>query len=219
MALPAPLDGLHLVPPVRRDRQERLRLDRDQPDVGQLPQCLGPGQDPHVLPQHDHHPDPVGHHRAPAGVGDRVRGVTLQLPIQSLPADAVHRRKSPPGPGHHHAALPHVPRPAAAGFFERQRSVVRPVFRDHHDPHRVPTGLLHLRLEQLYEDTAQGTDGGGAGRRRVGPADVLAGDPAALPASTGGPCDARVHVHLQRLLLGADPDVHGKQAADHLGAE
>ena len=43
--------------------------------------------------------------------------------------------------------------------------------------------------------------------------DLLEGDPAALPAGAGGPRDARVHVHLQRLLLGADPDEDRRQAA------
>ena len=36
--------------------------------------------------------------------------------------------------------------------------------------------------------------------------DLPPGDPAALPAGPRGPRDPRVHVHLQRLLLGADPD-------------
>ena len=37
-----------------------------------------------------------------------------------------------------------------------------------------------------------------------------------LPAAAGGPRDAPVHLDLQRLLLGPHPDVHGRQAADHL---
>jgi ABC-type Fe3+ transport system permease subunit len=52
LALPAPVDRLYLVPTVRRDSQERLFLDRDEPDPRQLRQCLGPGQDPDVLLEH-----------------------------------------------------------------------------------------------------------------------------------------------------------------------
>ena len=90
-----------------------------------------------------------------------------------------------------------------------ERRLVRPVLRDHRDPHRVPARLLHVRAEQLHEDAAQGADRGRAGRRRVGVAHVLAGHPAAVQAAAGRARDARVHVHLQRLLLGPGADVTG----------
>ena len=49
---------------------------------------------------------------------------------------------------------------------ERQRTPLRPVHRDHPDPHRLPDGLLRLRAEQLHEDAAAGAHRGRARRRR-----------------------------------------------------
>ena len=43
--------------------------------------------------------------------------------------------------------------------------------------------------------------------------------PAALPARPGRPGDPRVHVHLQRLLLGAAAHEVGRPTADHLGPQ
>ena len=103
-----------------------------EPDPRQLLQRVGPGQ----------HPARTSSTRSiilvPAVIvvlllasAIAVRGVALQLQVQPAPADAVHGRQPAPGAGHHHAALPDVPGPAAAGAAEHERHLVRPVLRDH----------------------------------------------------------------------------------------
>ena len=87
------------------------------------------------------------------------------------------------------------------------------------DQRRVPDRLLHLRARQLHEDDPEVADRGGAGRRGRRPAAVLPDHPAALQAGPRCARDARVHVHLQRLPLAADPDPERQQAPDHGGAE
>src|SRR6266545_2924846 len=94
-----------------------------------------------------------------------------------------------------------------AGNLLPQQVIITPLYR-----------LLHLRAQQLHADDPARAHRGGADRRGVGVAPVLAGHHAALPSGAGRAGDAGVHLHLQRLLLGPGADVHRRQAADHLGA-
>src|SRR4029079_9860149 len=157
-------------------------------------------------------------HHALRRVDGRVRRHPLQLAVQPARADDLHGRQPPPGPGDHHPALLAVPVRAVPRQRQRQ-APVRPVPRRDPDQHRVPDGVLRLRPEQLHEDAVPRADRSRVGRWRLRLADLPERDPAALPAGARGPRDARVHVHLQRLLLGAAPDEERRQAPDHLRSQ
>ena len=167
---------LHVVPTVRGDEPAGLRVLRGEPTTSTTTStswtrasCF------EVLPQHGDHRGPGRHAGALPGLDDGLRRVALQLAVQPLPADAVHRRQPAPAAGHHHAALPDVPGPPAAAVPERQRRLLRPVLRHHGDPRRLPARVLHVRPEQLHEDPAERAERSGASstaRRCL--ADVLA---------------------------------------------
>ena len=182
---PLAVRRVHLVPALRGHRAARLRVDRRHVQLRQLHQGLHGWAPPHVLPQHVDRRG-AGRLRDPAPrLDDGVRPLPLQLAVQPALPDALHGGQPAAAAGHHHAALPDVPGPAAAAGTERQRPVVRPVLRRDRDPRRLPAGLLHLRAEQLHEDASPGAERGRRRRRRQRVPDLLAGSscPSRVPRS------------------------------------
>ena len=80
------------------------------------------------------------------------------------------------------------------------------------------TGFCTFVLANYMKTIPKSLTRGGARRRRGRRAPVLPDHPAALPAGARGAGDARVHLHLQRVPLAADPGLERQQAPDHGGA-
>ena len=85
-------------------------------------------------------------------------------------------------------------------------------YRRHPHPRRLPGRVLHVRAVELHEDDPQGALRSSRRRRCLLAPAVLQRDPPAHPPGAGGAGDARVHVAVQRLLLGSQPAQPGRRS-------
>ena len=149
----------------------------------------------------------------------RVRRLSVQLLVQRPPAHLLHGGEPSAAAGRPPAAVSPLPVGAAADLALGERVPLRLVRRPDRDQRGVPDRLLHVRARQLHEDHPEIAERGGPGRRRGRPPPVLLDHAAALQARARCARDPRVHVHLQRFPVGADPRSEQRCAADHGGAE